>query len=241
MNNLKMNLFDVMNRKRRYADPPEKFLRYWQDFLYNRCNEWGYQMREDTQFGIRKTVDCFAARRVHEISVAAQKHSEQECPIYRSPKGVLLCGGVGTGKTTLLQILSKPSEPEYLENSCVIRYKGAAYISVTDILGALLKGGREFAESFCKRYRRDLLVIDDLGQEGDMTFYGTKISKFIELIIERRYQHFETTGAVTVIATNLQPANLEQTYDERTVSRLAAMTEIIPFNGTDWRKTGGTI
>jgi DNA replication protein DnaC len=62
-----------------------------------------------------------------------------------------------------------------------------------------------------------------------MQYFGTKIVKFIELIIERRYQEFESNGALTVIATNLQPADLEKTYDERTVSRLAAMTEIVPF------------
>jgi len=78
--------------------------------------------------------------------------------------------------------------------------------------------------------------MDDLGQESDMQYYGTKLSKFIELMIERRYQSFEINGTMTVIATNLQPAQLEQTYDERTVSRLAGMTEIVPFNGEDWRK-----
>ena len=85
------------------------------------------------------------------------------------------------------------------------------------------------------------MILDDLGQEGDMQYYGTKISKFVELIIERRYQLFERTGAMTVFATNLQPsspdgADLEHFYDARTVSRLAAMTEIVPLNGTDWRK-----
>jgi DNA replication protein DnaC len=29
---------------------------------------------------------------------------------------------------------------------------------------------------------------------------------------------------------------MERTYDERTVSRLAAMMDIVPFNGEDYRK-----
>jgi DNA replication protein DnaC len=121
-------------------------------------------------------------------------------------------------------------------NTCFRRYIGAYYISVTDIVGSLLQDGRDYAERLCKKYQRETVVIDDLGQEIGMQYFGTPISKFIELIIERRYQRFEMDGTMTVIATNLQPADLETTYDARTVSRLAAMCEIVPFNGADWRK-----
>ena len=222
-----------------YQEPPEEYLRNWQNILYKRLIRQGYQMRDDTKPGIEKAVNCFAAWQIHDISVSVHKRQDDQ-PVYKPPKGFILCGGVGTGKTTLLKILAEPTKPERDGDSYFIRYRGAVCVSITDLVGSLLMDGRDFAEKFAKRYQKNVLIIDDLGQEGDMQYYGTKISKFVELIIERRYQFFERTGAMTVFATNLQPADLETFYDARTVSRLSAMigatSGIVPFNGADWRK-----
>ena len=199
------------------SDVPVESLTEEMEFLLDRCDTSGYQIREDTRQGIMKTIACFATRRVYEIMKRADPFTSVQ-----PPKGVMLCGGVGTGKTTLLKILRRCS--------------GAVYLSVTDIVGSLLTDGWGFAECSCTKYQRYGMIIDDLGQESDLQHYGTKLSRFLELMIERRYQRFEKDGIMTVIATNLQPKDIEVAYGERTVSRLAAMVDIVPFNGTDWRK-----
>ena len=134
--------------------------------------------------------------------------------------GMLLCGGCGNGKSTMLKAfqqllnylhISKP----YNDGNYGIQIVDAKYIT--------------YFEAYHKLMSVDMLGIDDLGTEpSEVMDYGNVYTPVIDLLTKRYEDQL-----FTVITTNLTPQQIREHYDDRIADRLNEMVEKIVFrNGT---------
>ena len=144
-------------------------------------------------------------------------------------KGLLLIGPVGTGKTHLAAAITKT-----LIDKLYTVYFG----NITDIMSRIKNTyakDAEIDESEIIRMmteRVDLLVIDDLGKEGETP----NTMRVLYQIINKLYENEKPV----VITTNFNSSVLARKLGERgpaIVSRITGMCEPVSLTGKDWRLT----
>ena len=141
--------------------------------------------------------------------------------------GILLCGGCGNGKSTMLkafqQLLNSLHIPK-LDND------GTYGIQIVDA---------KYIAYLCKNnyeaYRRlisvDMLGIDDLGTEpSEVLDYGNVYTPVIDLLTKRYEEQL-----FTIITTNLTPQQIRGHYGDRIADRLNEMVIKIVFNNGTYR------
>lgn len=149
-----------------------------------------------------------------------------------SEKGLMLFGGVGAGKTFLMNIFSANPKASYGVISCrevSALYTKEGYESIRQFY-AISKGYRngfghhEYGKCF-----------DDLGEEKNKKYFGNELN-VMEDIIESRYNN-KGLWKYTHITTNLTVQQIEEIYGKRVRSRMREMFEIVDFVGiNDLRK-----
>lgn len=146
-------------------------------------------------------------------------------------RGIFLRGPVGTGKSDLLRGLSRAIAIGGGEGFPIVAAKRIVYeFSRTD-------DRVEQGPTVVLRYSRmPMLAIDDLGTEEDGRHYGKTVNVIADLVAFR-YDLWRQGKAVTFVTTNLTNAALSAKYDERTVSRLAEMMNVLEIGGPDRRQT----
>ena len=147
--------------------------------------------------------------------------------------GIVLCGGCGNGKTTMLKALRnlvrrldilKPNLPPNAgcssDNYYVFTIVNAMHI-------AQLR--RTDYSQFCKLAQADILGIDDVGTEPvEVQDYGNIMYPIKELMA-MRYD----AQLFTVFTTNLEPKDIRLRYGDRIADRLnEMMTKIVYRNPT---------
>ena len=137
-------------------------------------------------------------------------------------KGLLLLGGVGTGKTFLasciVNALIDHGVPCLMTN----------FARLTNTLSGMYEGKQEYIDSLSSF---PLVVIDDLGAERDTEYVG----EIVHNIIDSRYRE----GLPLIVTTNLTGRELESPADirkKRIYSRLFEMCIPVKFEGVDRRK-----
>lgn len=166
--------------------------------------------------------------------------------------GLLLCGGVGTGKTTLARAMCELINHmpyrlcRYEEGG--IMFAGtcssgdwqAEPLGVIDECSAVELAHMAIKDSdrFETLKRTARLFIDDLGCEPQaVKSFGTELSPIAELIEWRNDRQL-----FTIATTNLSPrtdsgsSELLEFYGTRTESRMAELFDIIAIKGGDHRK-----
>jgi DNA replication protein DnaC len=139
-------------------------------------------------------------------------------------RGLWFFGSVGTGKTTLAMLVSRHaleaghsvgiySLPRLLAEirTTFDDARGTSYVDLLDRLTSV-----------------DLLHIDDVGAEKTSPW----VLEQLYSIVNARY---EDERAI-IITTNLERAELAEQINERTVSRLEEMCEVLPLWGADARQ-----
>jgi len=141
--------------------------------------------------------------------------------------GILLCGGCGNGKSTMLkafqQILNylRISKP-YNDGTYGIQIVDAKYIAY------LCKNNHE---AYRKLISVDMLGIDDLGTEpSEVMDYGNVYTPVIDLLTKRYEEQL-----FTIITTNLTPQQIREHYGDRIADRLNEMVKKIVFNNRTYR------
>ncbi len=138
-----------------------------------------------------------------------------------NPKnGVILCGGVGSGKTTLMIALQKAIN---LMND---------FTHVPALALTTAKGIANH-EPLYARYleRTEPLGIDDLGNEPSEVHRWGNITSPVADILERRYAQ----RLFTIVSTNLTLEQIKGHYGERVSDRLIELCEIIEFTNPSYR------
>lgn len=149
-------------------------------------------------------------------------------------KGLMIRGGIGIGKTYLMELFNKNQKQSYSIKNCG---EIASQFTVT---------GRDILDQYTtlkttipnvKNFGQDKLGIcfDDLGCEKEGVHYADK-TEILAPILEMRYNR--RLHAQTHITTNLTPEELQAKYGDRLRSRMREMFNVIdfPLTATDRRK-----
>ena len=139
--------------------------------------------------------------------------------------GIMLCGGCGNGKSTMLkafqQLLNALHIPKpYNDGTYGIQIVDAKYVA------HLCKNNYE---AYRKLISIDMLGVDDLGTEpSEVLDYGNVYTPVIDLLTKRYEEQL-----FTIITTNLTPQQIREHYGDRIADRLNEMVKKIVFsNGT---------
>lgn len=138
---------------------------------------------------------------------------------------LLIYGGVGNGKTTLLRAVQAfvNSQSFYIGN---IRVK--MIVQTSSRLSALAK---ESPQYFYDRTDQECLGIDDLGVEPvEVNSYGTRTTPLTEMLLHR-YERMR----FTVITSNLSEEQLTHRYGERIIDRLHEVCDRLWVGTTSYR------
>ena len=141
--------------------------------------------------------------------------------------GILLCGGCGNGKSTMLkafqQLLNSLHIPKPDDDSTYgIQIVDAKYIAY------LCKNNYE---AYRKLISVNMLGIDDLGTEpSEVMDYGNVYTPVIDLLTKRYEEQL-----FTIITTNLTPQQIREHYGDRIADRLNEMVKKIVFNNGTYR------
>ena len=148
--------------------------------------------------------------------------------------GLLLYGGVGTGKTTALYALRRVinASCKATPNDNTLRGFGSDMIEVVKAKHIV-----ECYTSDQTRYlamkRTDLLAIDELGVENvDVKNYGNSSEPIIDLL-SYRYDKQK----MTAVTSNLTMKQIEERYGLRLADRFNEMFHKVAFVGESYRKT----
>ncbi len=141
--------------------------------------------------------------------------------------GMMLCGGYGNGKSTLMravqQLLNclRIPNPNY-GSYCGLRIVDAKYI-------ALLP--KENYKEFKKLANCEMLGIDDMGIEPrEILDYGNIYTPMID-ILTKRYED----QLFTMITTNFTPPEIRLRYGDRIADRMNEMMDKIVFVNSSYR------
>ncbi len=203
-----------------------------QERLKNEREEMLQRQREDEI--LRLKADCGLPRRfLSESFQTAEPSPENErsfliCKkyavrfdeMYRKNQGLILYGGVGTGKTFSVACIA---------NELLNKGVSVIFTSFVQLLGKS-KGFDVDGDTVDRLCGADLLIIDDFGAERNTDFALEKVYS----IIDSRY----TSGKPMVVTTNLDLAEMQTCTDirsERIYERIFEICYPVQFKGQSRR------
>lgn len=152
-----------------------------------------------------------------------------------STKGILLFGGVGTHKTTIMQCLMEMCKA--IEQK--LSYSGEPFSSYKFNIIPTKTIVTEFTENkkieVLNKYHKDVWCIDDIGAEDTHKLYGNEYNTIADIIITR-YQKYQAIGLLTHGTTNIIDNQWPEKYGTRVASRMKDMFNCIAILGEDSRK-----
>ena len=141
------------------------------------------------------------------------------------PESLLFLGGTGLGKTHLSTAIARV----VTERGYDVYYNSAVGM-ISDFESRRFGNGlaASSGEDTSAYIECDLLIIDDLGTEVINQFTLSCLYYVINTRLNLQKP--------TVISTNLTPAELRKSYNDRISSRLTGEFHVVPFYGVDVRK-----
>ncbi|MBC7847739.1 MAG: ATP-binding protein [Flavobacterium sp.] len=138
-------------------------------------------------------------------------------------KGILLAGPIGSGKTSLMNLMKylAPMEHKFYIKPC------------RDISFEFIQEGYEIIHKYSKGklYQSEpkSICFDDLGTENNLKYFGNECNVMAEILLSR-YDIFISKKIQTHITTNLSASEIEAAYGNRVRSRLRNMINLIAFD-----------
>ncbi len=138
-------------------------------------------------------------------------------------KGILLSGPVGSGKTSLLNIMKylTPTEHKFSIKPC------------RDISFEFIQDGYSIIHKYSKGrlYESDpkIYCFDDLGLENNLKYYGNECNVMAEILLSR-YDIYISKSIPTHITTNLSASEIEINYGNRVRSRMREMLNLVAYD-----------
>lgn len=141
--------------------------------------------------------------------------------------GLILYGGVGSGKTTLMTAINEVIRLAHYSALASIQ-KVVRMVNAMD----MVKIAKDQPLRFESLKSCELLAIDDLGIESDVVkSWGNSLSPMTDLIYYR-YDH----RLFTIVTTNLDNKSLDERYDPRISDRIREMFDKVNCNAKSFRK-----
>jgi DNA replication protein DnaC len=162
-------------------------------------------------------------------SVKAQVETMAEWLTSDSTKfGLLLCGGCGNGKTTLVKA--------FQQLLCCLNLRDEHHRCT---YGIQIKDAKQIVRMMKADYQAweklsqvDMLAIDDLGIEPvEVMDFGNVLCPVVDLLTNRYDMQL-----FTIITTNLTPSEIREKYGDRIADRMNEMMVKIIFNNDTYRK-----
>jgi DNA replication protein DnaC len=177
---------------------------------------------------VKNEVEYRHRRFVMNDSVKAQVEILAEWLTSDSPKfGLLLCGGCGNGKTTLVKALQ--------QLLCCLNLRNER---TRCTYGIQIKDARQIVRMMKEDYQAwemlsqvDMLAIDDLGIESvEIMDFGNVLCPVVDLLTKRYDMQL-----FTIVTTNLTPAEIREKYGDRVADRMNEMMVKVIFNNETYR------
>lgn len=195
-------------------------------YIKKKLNE-AARLIEDSNLGakfLQRTFGNFDKRRDEKAYVNCTRYAQREDlfdPNGRERNSLIICGGVGTGKTHLAAAIAN-----YVVGKGIPALFGTFGEHLESIKEEFDYNDRR--EYLSKMKNAPLLVLDDLGQEN-----STDWSRQILFdVINYRYEH----KYPIVITTNLQDNELREYLGEALFSRACEICEMVKMTGKDYRR-----
>ena len=161
-----------------------------------------------------------------------QSHIRQIAELFTKPTckfGIMLCGGVGNGKSTMmyaLQNLIRALEIPNNGNTTFSTY-GMRVESAKFIYNQVRVDSQEYRQI----QNANMLGIDDLGEEETILLdYGNRIAPVID-ILSYRYNRM----LFTMVTTNLTPPQIRTVYGVRIADRFNEMMLVLHYRTPSFR------
>jgi DNA replication protein DnaC len=138
-------------------------------------------------------------------------------------KGILLSGPVGSGKTSLMNVMRylTPIEHKFTIKTC------------REISFEFIQDGYEVIHRYSKGklYQSDpkIICFDDLGLENNLKYYGNECNVMAEILLSR-YDMYISKNIKTHITTNLSASEIEAQYGNRVRSRMRELFNLIAYD-----------
>ena len=137
-------------------------------------------------------------------------------------KGILLAGPIGSGKTSLMNLMKHLTPIEYKFYVKTCREIGFEFI----------QEGYHIIHKYSigKLYQSEARTIcfDDLGIENNLKYFGNDCNVMAEILLSR-YDIYISKNIRTHLTTNLSASEIETIYGNRVRSRLRSMCNLIAF------------
>ena len=147
--------------------------------------------------------------------------------------GIVLCGGCGNGKTTMLRALQNLVRRLQIrkQTATTDSLYGAYYgVTIVDAL-QITQLCKTNHTKYLELVQNDMLAIDDLGTEPvEVMDYGNIMTPIIDLLT-KRYE----AQLFTIVTTNLDPKDIRKRYGDRIADRLNEMMAKIVYRNPTYR------
>lgn len=157
-----------------------------------------------------------------EITNVAKNYVKKFDYMKKNGRGLLLYGGVGTGKTFIASCIANALIDECIP--CMV----TNISRIVNQLSGMFEGKQAYIDSLSKY---SLLVIDDFGMERSTDY----VNEIVYNVIDTRYR----SGLPLIVTTNLSDDDMKNTEDlakKRIYSRILEMCFPVSVGGTDRRK-----
>lgn len=138
--------------------------------------------------------------------------------------GLYLWGDYSVGKSSCAAIIAKQ----------VIARGGTALFVSADDLKDLYINETPFDEDYTmveRLLRVDLLIIDNVGEEPDREYSGSRIVRIVRARVDDR--------KMTIITTNLKKADVQARYGDKLLEVMCGSMMPVEMRGKNWRRDMG--
>lgn len=160
---------------------------------------------------------------------------------YDTNKGIWLCGSIGTGKSTLMKIISRfdlALNPPHsvCENNVWKTVSGGFMIhNCTNVATFFSSNGIDGLDAYTYNNSNPKTIgFDELGREPKLVkSFGTELN-VMQYIFQVRYELREVCK--THVTTNMHPDGMNKFYDYYIADRAKEMFNVIELNGKSLRR-----
>ena len=144
--------------------------------------------------------------------------------------GMMFCGGVGNGKTTLMKAFQNLFNTLNISNNNAAEAYSPNGIRIVDAK-YIIEQYQNNRNEFVGLKRCMMLGIDDIGNEPlEIMKFGNVYTPIVDLL-SARYED----QLFTIVSTNLTPSQIRERYGERIADRFNEMMERIVFKNSTFR------